>query len=265
LTEDPDPLRNPLGSDDQTLEELLAELGPEDQWTLDPDDPGDIQKLLDEAKTALPRNEDKRDSPHEATDDSPRSINGEKNLLTRDLDMSVIALDEDKDVAKRTAGLENEAREVQDIVARLLDEVELERQNEPESQEDPAEDADKDGSDHGLSIPSAPTKLPDPDVQTGGFESDIAARMAALRATDDLGLPSAPTSQPGQAMPGGVMTKYTDEEIETWCVICQDDATIRCLGCDDLYCAKCWREGHVGPDVGWEERRHAWEKFRKPN
>jgi hypothetical protein len=59
--------------------------------------------------------------------------------------------------------------------------------------------------------------------------------------------------------------KYTNEEIETWCIICQDDATVECVGCDgDLYCAKCWKEGHIGPDVGWEERRHEWLKYKKP-
>src|SRR4051812_16183962 len=51
LDEDPDPL---LTTDDKTLEELLAELGSEDQWALNPDDPKDIQKLLDEARNALP-------------------------------------------------------------------------------------------------------------------------------------------------------------------------------------------------------------------
>lgn len=279
MTDDLDPLRNPLDSDDQTLEELLADLGPEDQWTLNPDDPDDIQKLLDEAKTALPRDDEGRELPNEEAKDAltGESSKNNKNVLTRDLDMSVFALDEDDKEQNPNQKLEDDSREIQDIVARLMDEVELERKNQPESNNDEPhekqeneEETDEPGFSE-LSLPSPPAKLPDldaePDKDTQDFASDIASRMAALRgASDDLGLLSAPTFKPASVKPGEVKKKFTDEEIETWCVICQDDATIKCLGCEgELYCAKCWREGHVGPDAGWEEKMHKWVKFRKPN
>ena len=274
LAEDSDPLRHPLESDDQTLEELLADLGPEDPWTLNPDDPDDIQKLLAEAKTALPHSEKSPESQTKQIKDSPpeERSKGDSNILTRDLDMSAFALEEEDQGQRGHQKLENESREVQDILAKLMDEVELERKNEPEKsealEEDPEEDVERELSE--LSLPSPPAKLPDldlePDKDTEDFASSIASRMAALRAPDDLGLPSAPTFKPISLDPEGPARKYTDEEIETWCAICQDDATIRCLGCDgDLYCAKCWREGHVGPDAGLEERRHKWLKYRKPN
>jgi hypothetical protein len=255
-------------------------MGPEDQWTLNPDDPDDIKKLLDEAKSALPWDEPSTNSQAQSGKGDVSREDGkepDKEFLTRDLDMSIFALDDEN--AKEKGGesrLEEESREAQDIVAKLLDEVNLERANEPQDKDTAQDELEKGGEDEsGFSLPSAPSKLPEP---TSGaepsknsidFESDIAARMAALKGlgtTNELGLPSAPTFKPLDKPIKGVMKKYTDEEVETWCIICQDDATIKCMGCDgDLYCANCWKEGHMGPDVGWEERRHKWTKYRKSN
>lgn len=127
----------------------------------------------------------------------------------------------------------------------------------------------------GLSLPEVPTILQDPVPASKApgdpFESSIAARLAALKGpghkpitTDDFGLPSAPTFQPEDRPVPKVAKKpgYSDEDMKTWCVVCLEDATVRCVGCDgDVYCARCWREMHVGPSAGYDERGHAWEKF----
>jgi len=280
LSEDPDPLHQHTDINDQTLDELLADLGPEDQWTLNPDDPKDIQKLLNEAKNALPRDEilpvkEAADKPGNDT----RKV--DKQYLTRDLDLSAFALDDGEESgnkSRESANLEEGSREAQDIVARLLDEVNLERQSEPKEEPDtPAaeeEPNNRGNSEGALSLPSAPSVLPElaPDTEPSrkslDFESDIAARMAALKglgSTNELGLPSAPTFKPADKPTKEVVKKFTDEEIDSWCIICQDDATVQCDGCDgDLYCANCWKEGHMGPEVGREERSHRWSKYRKP-
>ncbi|KAE8451069.1 hypothetical protein EG329_004741 [Mollisiaceae sp. DMI_Dod_QoI] len=276
---DSDPLRNPLETDDKTLDELLADLGPEDQWTLNPDDPADIQKLLNEAKSALPDNGPELVSnDHEEAGRTSAPSKPDKQYLSRDLDMSVFALEDSRGDAKDTkhTKLEDESREAQDIIARMLDEVKLERSLESKGgDESPPMPDSGDEEESALTLPSAPTKLPDPPADSDSskksldFESDIAARMATLRGlgpTNSLGLPSAPTFSPSDKPVEGLMKKFTDEELDTWCIICQDDATVRCIGCDgDLYCASCWKEGHMGPDVGFEERRHKWTKYKKPN
>lgn len=150
----------------------------------------------------------------------------------------------------------------------------------------PATPLDKDEDAHGADfrLPAVPTALrdPAPPSQAGDpFESSIAARLAALKgpghepiATDAFGLPSAPTFHPedrsgaaaAAAAAGkgklGSVAGYTDDDQKTWCVVCLDDATVCCAGCDrDVYCARCWREMHVGPAAGYDERGHQWEKF----
>ncbi|ROW07916.1 hypothetical protein VMCG_03625 [Cytospora schulzeri] len=126
-----------------------------------------------------------------------------------------------------------------------------------------------------LNLPTVPTRLVDPappptSTSTGDpFESSIASRLAALKGTppiqtDAFGLPSVPTFQPEDRPVPGVAKKpgYTDEDQKTWCIVCLEDGTVRCLGCDgDVYCARCWREMHVGPSAGYDERGHKWEKF----
>ena len=87
-------------------------------------------------------------------------------------------------------------------------------------------------------------------------------------AFESLNLPAVPTAA-STTRTGQTKAKphsHTDQEIETWCVICCADATVQCFGCDkDLYCWVCWREGHMGEDAGLEERLHVWERYKKPS
>ncbi|TGO11116.1 hypothetical protein BTUL_0117g00330 [Botrytis tulipae] len=286
----------PLFSDDdhedKSLDDLLAELGSGSEW-LNPDDPNDIQKLLDEAKKALPDREDIA-TDEEASKGASEENTRKTNVLTSGLDMSVFAIDdgESRKTDKQIEGLEGESREVQDIVARLLDEVNLERGAEDESEAEESQGTNAMNTDAGgkfssfpkykqddseepnFTLPSAPSTLPEPSKKSIDFEDDITARLAALKGLSStpvnaLGLPSAPTTKPVDKMTketkGKGLKKYTDEEMDTWCIICQDDATIQCVGCEgDLYCARCWKEGHMGVDAGWEFKRHQWRKWERP-
>ena len=46
------------------------------------------------------------------------------------------------------------------------------------------------------------------------------------------------------------------DEMERWCIVCNEDAHVWCVGCDgDPYCNRCWREGHAGPDASFAGHR----------
>ncbi|KAH8883830.1 hypothetical protein GQ53DRAFT_786611 [Thozetella sp. PMI_491] len=142
---------------------------------------------------------------------------------------------------------------------------------------DPPQEAE--AGENPLSLPTVPSQLVDPAPEADAatrksvdFENDITERLAALKGlgasvkTDSFGMPSAPTFQPDDRPVPGVKKRpgYTDEDQKTWCTVCLEDATIRCLGCDDdVYCARCFREMHVGPRAGYDERGHQWVKFQR--
>ena len=226
----------------------------------------DSDRLLkSEGKHKIPKNAGTRDSE---VGNSPAGESDAEKSADEDED-------EDRD-------LEAEAREAEEILARLLDEAHLEEKEETDSQPQPPPQStnpprpDPTTSNDPLTLPSTPSTLLDPpdppDPETLAFTTSITARMAALQnpTTDALGMPSAPSTAPVSPPRRG--TSKPAPEPATACVICYDNATVLCRGCEDnfgdaeeaLYCAKCWKEGHLGADAGAEERAHEWIKFKRP-
>lgn len=224
----------------------------------------DSEKLLkSEGKHGIPKNAGSRDS--DAGGSPTRESDAEKSD------------DEDED-----RDLEQEARETEEILAQLLDEAHLEERDEADSQPQPLPQStnppapDPTTTNDPLILPSTPSALLDPpdppDSETLAFTTSITARMAALQSpsTDALGMPSAPSNAP--ASPSHRGPSRPAPEPATACVICYDNATVLCRGCEDnfgdaeeaLYCARCWKEGHLGADAGAEERAHEWIKFKRP-
>ncbi|KAK3341328.1 hypothetical protein B0T25DRAFT_338220 [Lasiosphaeria hispida] len=184
---------------------------------------------------------------------------------------------------------EHMTKEVESALSQLRDEIDLSAQT-AEKGETPADASGAKGDDasNALSLPTVPSSQPldlepEPEPEPGtqdhrkslDFENDITARLASLRGlgaginTGSFGLPSAPTFRPEErstsSPAAGALRKqagYTDEDQKTWCIVCLDDATIRCTGCDDdVYCARCWKDMHFGPSAGYDERGHKWAKF----
>ena len=252
--------------EEKTVEELLAELGPEEQWTLNPEDANDVQKLLDEAKNALPPSAPTETEANiagsEATEEVGVVHNGSTNdnsTLSAPIDASTALSGSGSDSTPKASPDEDE--EAATYLQQILDEIELEKQ-QGGSAEDHPNTTDIESRSDGradeflpFSLPSTPTSLPPPHA-TRQLDSSF------------IDLPSAPSFIPSRKTTASVTQtkspRFTDEEIDSWCIICSDDATVKCLGCDgELYCAKCWREGHVGKDVGFEERGHRWVKYRR--
>lgn len=288
-----------LDTDDQTLEELLAELGTDDQWLEEvaAEFEGDeehrrVMALLEEIDNA---------SSDEQTSKGVALGTHVRKPGNGDID--------DEDDESDGEGMKHE---VNNVLDEALDEADWEKSNAPPIDETrafgpaaaaagnlagdraasqsasaaheptPPRGLDSDPFD----LPTVPSSLQDqPDApdsssqQDVDFAADIASRMAALQGlgnseralpsapttqVDDLGLPVVPSFAPGDRPIKGIIKKhgYTDEDQKTWCIVCLEDGTIRCFGCDDdVYCARCWKEMHVGPRAGYDERGHKWETY----
>lgn len=180
--------------------------------------------------------------------------------------------------------------EVRRILESAIDEVKWEKSNWPAYQDEDSGDKDgneikgsEDMTENFLNLPSVPSTLqaPSPTI-TSTTNSDISSRLIALKGTTTqkstptslfpstpttfgINLPSAPTTAPNKSKTSSsgaknIFNGYTESQIDKWCVICQDDATVLCLGCGrDFYCARCWKEGHVGATIEREFRGHEWE------
>lgn len=228
-------------TDDQTLEELLGDVdaAEEQRAPREPRDE-DVKALLEQLSRSVPG--DDGTGPGEGhSDDS----DGEQM-----------------------------SREVDDVVARFRDEAEVDAalgQDSP-PQEYQGEQRHQ-PADEPPDLPSLPPNLDalpsTPPSHPGTTLDDLTARMAALRAPTPPSsvLPSVPTSQPAGGRPGKRLastTAYTDDDVDSWCTVCLEDAALRCLGCDgDPYCARCWREMHVGPAAGFDERGHRAVQFTR--
>ncbi|OIW25965.1 hypothetical protein CONLIGDRAFT_513435 [Coniochaeta ligniaria NRRL 30616] len=273
---DIDPL---FHTDDSTLDEFLESLNLEDDVSLDQPppltfDPKDEAKkvaaLLEElGKPATDPSRHDRDGKDDDDSDGEEMSAQVKKVLSRALDEAEL----DRSLSAQEPGHDD----AQHAAADSKQEADIPGPSPPQDPTSKSDDTDP------FSLPTVPSQLADPipsSTSQGGpadFESSIAARMAALKGvsygtsdTDAFGLPQAPSfnpderAEPRPSFAGRLHGGYTDEDQKTWCVVCLEDATIKCIGCDDdVYCGRCWRDMHVGPRAGYDERGHQWVKFER--
>lgn len=245
------------GEDDKTLEELLADLGPSEQWNVGKTEHDEVEELLRAADTALKEQPNLENVP----DDEESSHNPAPARLPA-VDVSVFSpepeSDEEEEPGQTKAHERNNMnQEAEDVLQRLVDEVNYEKKLEAEDNEAAAAGSSDNGEEMAsasLDFPAAPSEdlLDAPNLKTSKGDEDLAARFASLS------LPSVPTALKSGTSKSKAATQYfADEEVDSWCTICNDDATLSCLSCDgDLYCVNCWLEGHRSEDSGYEERTH---------
>jgi hypothetical protein len=296
--------------DEKSLEELLGELGGRGQWDLKGEEQRDIGSLVRDARRLLPvvqkSIDEGRQRGREGRGGQEGGGGGREEGLTdwENVEVDIgsggvnVGRDDQGNTDDDDGGEEEENKkhteeqETDDIIARVMAELAISKkygdlEEPPDQDENKTEDKEEEQDaepnegksnpappDDALSLPSAPSTLPQDDLATTqAIEDALTARLAALSkpqpssSSDPLGLPSAPSFAPANKPPkiiGSNLPAYTDEEIDTWCIICTDDATLKCLGCDDdLYCQNCWMEGHRGESAGYEERRHKAVLFSK--
>ncbi|KXJ91407.1 hypothetical protein Micbo1qcDRAFT_233913 [Microdochium bolleyi] len=303
--------------DDQTLEDLLADLESDQQWV--------------EEVAAQEEDEQHRRAMALLKELSPGKKDGQGRGASKAGGNDGGGDDDDDDARKSDSDdSDGEAmtREADDLIAKAMDEAELDRRNTSQEEQEETQDSPARSTDAAKGIPNinkeneeAPFELPtvpsDPSPdnnkrtdQDDTFAASIASRMAALKVTSPSSssspspstsrapaqlpsvpstepdpfaamLPSAPTFSPQDprdkpAVVTGVVrgrragAGYTDEDQASWCTVCLEDATVRCLGCrddgtgvGDVYCARCWREMHVGEQAGYDERGHRCEKYER--
>lgn len=213
-----------------TIEELLAQLDPEDQYRIDSTDLEEGRELVAEAKRTL------ADGTFSTQDVKRRSSAAS---LSRSPEESTQAIEPEQD----------EEAEAEASLQQILDEAELERQQKAVAT------VSSSSSDR---VPTPQASAP-PD----SFASLVFPSIPDLPLPPST-FPSAPTTTPSTRKPTMQSPGFSDKDIDSWCIICCANATVRCFGCDgDLYCWGCWREGHVGEDAGLEEKSHVWERAVK--
>ena len=250
--------------DDKTVEDLLAEIGHDDQWTHDLEKSNEIQKLLHEARQALSQMGEHSLS-RDSVEPSQSAINSKPgpNLPSPGAPTPT----SETDIEAPPAQMEDEEAAL--YLQQILDELQLE-------EHDKATKGSSCANEDGISGHTPPQDLPT--VRQGSPELDMPSVPTSIplilhqpiddKSVPNFDLPSAPTTAPQRKLTipsvHARMPQYSGQDIETWCVICNDDATVRCLGCEgELYCAKCWKEGHMGKEAGYDERTHRWAKYKQ--
>ncbi|KAI8880122.1 hypothetical protein K501DRAFT_335596 [Backusella circina FSU 941] len=70
--------------------------------------------------------------------------------------------------------------------------------------------------------------------------------------------------KPAGSIPKPLLKEDLHDEMDDWCTICNEDATIECLGCDnDKYCSHCFYETHRSEMADYDATTHKSKSYTK--
>lgn len=274
--------------DEKSLEELLKELGPGARWDVSGKEEVEVGKLIQEARKILPEVKEGSTKKDGKGKNSGHFGEAGGEHERDEQDEAADALDEqdaDEYIAQVLAELElnrkygkrgegNFASESDDNSddgqnnGTSKDQAEQEGKRSKDSTRKGADMKDETSPALGLPTPPSAQPVTPPAAEEDDFDHATAIEDALTARLNALSLPSAPSFSPSKKpikfTKAKAKTHFTDEDIDSWCIICNDDATVKCIGCDgDLYCRQCWQEGHMGESAGFDERKHRWVKYEK--
>ncbi|KAI7863353.1 hypothetical protein BDF14DRAFT_1885189 [Spinellus fusiger] len=92
-------------------------------------------------------------------------------------------------------------------------------------------------------------------------EKDLSRRFQALG--ENCAFSKAPPPpKPRGAVPSADLDDLL-ETVDDWCCMCNEDATLLCTDCEDVYCKECFYEGHCSDMADEESRQHKAETLRR--
>uniref|UniRef100_A0A182N438 FYVE-type domain-containing protein n=1 Tax=Anopheles dirus TaxID=7168 RepID=A0A182N438_9DIPT len=205
------------------------------------------------------------DDQHETDPDAPAATGDNADIERRLAALKGVEYKNYADASKRFMAPDNrtEEQKVQDLLGQFVEETKLidvmdskrvEQDEEIAKRLNALKETPTDGAGPAGSGPASrkPT-LPDSDSDEGLTDEELARKLARRYAEEGkLEAKLHPNGELEEELATPV--KADEEDPLPWCTICNEDAVLRCRGCDnDLYCRACYKEFHYDEDP--EEHR----------